>query len=769
MSDKPRYALATGPLLFAAAAAVLLLFSRGMIHKSLVGELVATPLVILAAALVLADAAARKNLVLPPRFPVGLVLLWIFWNLLLLVVMPQTWKTPHAFFYYVSGPLAAFAAAVAAKNLEWIIAWLKIYAALFTVACIFGLFEWSPLWPRNSATFGNPNFWGGVAAGSVPVFIGLFMASRCALDRAVALVAGTLGVFNVIGIQTVIAVPEIIRDVYSGLTLVPETQAKIEPREISLYGCGSLGARLAFIAALAVGFWFFVVARKLPNFDPAARRIRRGVYVVTILALLAGYVTYASVERRSERPGAFTVRETFYTATYNMISDRPLTGHGPGSFGTKFPLYRPPDFRQRGLTANTQHAHNEPFEIGAETGMLGLLIVLLILRHLLFNGFLDRDRQKIGADFWLSAGLYTGALAMFLDALVSPTPRFGGTHFLMWIMLGIGLAIDDLGASQRRKSPPPALVGLAAAAFFALAGWCVFASLQRYEFEKHRSDADRALAKLESLYLDYRQEPELSRVPGFAETWNRYLGIVERSGARMRELLPRHPDGYYLPAQAAFKNTELDKSLGLLEGLFPLAPAYQDAQKLAGLVRRQLAERTSTPADERRLRYEVLAAFSEHLKFDSSCEAVILCAGALLDLIGAKERIGLAPRESEELQSQLCRILDDEAAKVTFELREHNFELYERLERMMALATRLSDPRDVRRRYAALADERPDRPLFATMAALGCLMENDLPAARRYLIASCKRAHKMTFTQRMIGKEIGTPDASKEDTVSSPN
>ncbi|MBI4826505.1 MAG: O-antigen ligase C-terminal domain-containing protein [Nitrospirae bacterium] len=75
-------------------------------------------------------------------------------------------------------------------------------------------------------------------------------------------------------------------------------------------------------------------------------------------------------------------RVPMYLTAVNMIKDRPLVGHGPGSFGSKFMHYRSrlakehPEYPYE--VAFTSHPHNEFLYRTAESGLLGgagLLIV----------------------------------------------------------------------------------------------------------------------------------------------------------------------------------------------------------------------------------------------------------------------------------------------------------------------------------------------------------------------------------------------------------
>ncbi|MDO8282731.1 MAG: Wzy polymerase domain-containing protein [Thermodesulfovibrionia bacterium] len=76
------------------------------------------------------------------------------------------------------------------------------------------------------------------------------------------------------------------------------------------------------------------------------------------------------------------MRVPMYLTAVNMIKDRPLIGHGPGSFGSKFMHYRSrlakehPEYPYE--VAFTLHPHNEFLYRTAESGLLGGTGLLLV-------------------------------------------------------------------------------------------------------------------------------------------------------------------------------------------------------------------------------------------------------------------------------------------------------------------------------------------------------------------------------------------------------
>ncbi|HDS08792.1 MAG TPA: O-antigen ligase domain-containing protein, partial [Firmicutes bacterium] len=73
------------------------------------------------------------------------------------------------------------------------------------------------------------------------------------------------------------------------------------------------------------------------------------------------------------------VRMTIMKGALNMIRSRPVFGYGIGSFQVEFPEHRPKDYMLNGVSHNTINAHNEYLQIGAETGIIGLVLFLILV------------------------------------------------------------------------------------------------------------------------------------------------------------------------------------------------------------------------------------------------------------------------------------------------------------------------------------------------------------------------------------------------------
>lgn len=193
----------------------------------------------------------------------------------------------------------------------------------------------------------------------------------------------------------------------------------------------SRGACLGLLIAL---FLMAVCLRRLKVFLAltAASCLVAGILIVTL--------THKPVF--SLKSGHDAARVVIWPAAAAMIKDRPLTGHGLGSFTKAFPKY------STAYAGGAPYAHNSFLHIGAETGLLALgcfmaFIVLLLTRGIAFCRK-NQDAFVLG----LTAALLGFTVHSFFD-----------NHFLslqlsslFWPFAGILNALCLAKESQREEA-----------------------------------------------------------------------------------------------------------------------------------------------------------------------------------------------------------------------------------------------------------------------------------------------------------------------------
>ena len=133
--------------------------------------------------------------------------------------------------------------------------------------------------------------------------------------------------------------------------------------------------------------------------------------------------TMAEVQVREE-PAAYTVR---------MIEDYPVFGAGPGTFYVTFPRYRP-----ESIVNFFDWAHNDYAQMAAETGLLGLgivgLLVLLTLAAAIRAQWLRRDPLMRGMSF----ACIMGVVSILIHSWVDFNLQIPANAALFMVLLALG-------------------------------------------------------------------------------------------------------------------------------------------------------------------------------------------------------------------------------------------------------------------------------------------------------------------------------------------
>jgi len=199
-------------------------------------------------------------------------------------------------------------------------------------------------------------------------------------------------------------------------------------------GVGALALTLSRGGGLALGVAFLVVYR--PRL-PAGRKI---LVVAALLALILASVGVARPEGVNKITNWATAAKRIHlwgvSAKLALLSF--WSGAGLGRFGELYSIHRPSDWDLSELPQATDWAHNFPLQVAVETGLSGLvpLMVLVLV-------FLDSARSARSTPF--SRPLTVAILAFMLHNLVSVTA------FVLPIALFASFCLGILGALDRSK------------------------------------------------------------------------------------------------------------------------------------------------------------------------------------------------------------------------------------------------------------------------------------------------------------------------------
>lgn len=129
-------------------------------------------------------------------------------------------------------------------------------------------------------------------------------------------------------------------------------------------------------AWLSVVVAFFVGAVWMTNRQPVKRALRIGICVLlpVLLLLLYGY-----------RPDSVRSRLFLWEVSAGMFADRPVLGHGAGSYASKYMLYQAdyfahhPDSSLAVSASNNMVPYNEFLHVLCDLGMVGFFLLLAVL------------------------------------------------------------------------------------------------------------------------------------------------------------------------------------------------------------------------------------------------------------------------------------------------------------------------------------------------------------------------------------------------------
>lgn len=190
------------------------------------------------------------------------------------------------------------------------------------------------------------------------------------------------------------------------------------------------GSRAGTVSAL-IGLCTLAFMRRVTRQAPGAPRWRTlGLAALAITMLMA--LTISTLIWAGALDGDFSDRRHVYALTLDLITGRPLTGHGPGSFAAIFATIRPPTILQVWT-----EAHDTYLELAVELGVpaaVTLVGAVLWLVGICVRGGAIRHRDALYPLLGVAATILVGFHALFDFSLQIPAVT------VTWAaILGIGL------------------------------------------------------------------------------------------------------------------------------------------------------------------------------------------------------------------------------------------------------------------------------------------------------------------------------------------
>ncbi|MEQ8672652.1 MAG: O-antigen ligase family protein [Aggregatilineales bacterium] len=188
----------------------------------------------------------------------------------------------------------------------------------------------------------------------------------------------------------------------------------------------SRGAWLALAVALSIIYALSALARLLRPVDFVR------LFVIGIIALLAGLYFSGAIEERAQQD-TVSVRYELSNIASRMIQDEPLIGIGVNTFTLKMPNYD-----NTGVVSYFREpVHNIYFLIGAENGVVGLALFLLMNGVAFFVAIrtilISKDRLLVATSIAFAGGLVVLLISNVADVHL----KFDPILTLYWLILGM--------------------------------------------------------------------------------------------------------------------------------------------------------------------------------------------------------------------------------------------------------------------------------------------------------------------------------------------
>lgn len=372
-----------------------------------------------------------------------------------------------------------------------------------------------------------------------------------------------------------------------GLAMVSASKAMKGTRIVAvlyavagLTAVGLIATRGALLGIAAVVPLLGVIHLRLARIRASSQVVVRFVGAAILVAVLGGALVMATPLGQRVRAGltdSATQQRLFIAdAAMRAFVDRPITGHGPDSFGVIYPRYRPPAAVATGSLVNQDSAHSWVLQALATTGVLGTVSLAALAAGsftLLWRG--------INVSPIIAVPLLVGGVAYWAHGFVaigSPSVDWMG-----WVAAGgaatFGRRPADLPRRRIAVSVQVAAIGVALA--IAISGYPAFQASR----ELNTARAARQVGRPELAITAAERAVQLDS--GRAEHW--YVLGLARQDRKMLPLAAQafrgaterapHVSGYWSNLALTLTNLALsgDNSLGGKDAALAAARRAVDA------------------------------------------------------------------------------------------------------------------------------------------------------------------------------------------------
>lgn len=411
---------------------------------------------------------------------------------------------------------------------------------------------------RLFGTFLNPGFFAGFLVISLPVTLGVYLATRRTVFAALA-----------------------------GLSLVVQAAALM-----------LTGTKFGFIAAglALVVFLVLAIITKSLTRARAKRLLLIAAIALPVVIVFSAPLTsrFRAAEEGGSQVHSTVFRKYTWASTLHMIEDKPLTGVGPGAFEIAYTRYA--------VAGPTKLAHQSYLQTGAETGVVGLAAFLAALFAIAFAclaGILrggptesdENDAESMGWEDIIPNGGWRIVSCAVFAALVGSAARSLADSD--WYIIGIALPFWVLAgvlAAQSVASSKTLAIGKAARIVLTLACAVLIAASLSFGLGDYFASGAATGSPVTALERALAVSPLNSDVH---QELGRYLGVVAGRPAEAEEhlhtaiaLAPTDAASYFTLGTVALQNDDQKGAIGYFrqtlkfnphstQALLFLANAYQ--------------------------------------------------------------------------------------------------------------------------------------------------------------------------------------------------
>lgn len=379
----------------------------------------------------------------------------------------------------------------------WVNVALNPLLYLFVIVCIVN----TAVAMQNPAT--PPYSWGWYVVGRpiMGVVLALSLASMISehgrIQDALLAALGLAALVGFLGLTAAQYVPEKSAQLQFLIQYIPQVRGF--PGAEGGFNVNEIGGAMAFFAPLAAGIVFYDLR------VPRAARLRLGVasaaFAMLALALVLGqsrlaiiglvaalgllaalvirnrrwrlitfalllvfcvvevgivlgvFATGAAPEVTTRDEASFTQRPVIWGAALDIIRDYPLTGVGLNQFRSRQvrAAYPVPDFSM----SVVPHAHNELLQVGADTGIPGMILFVgwhIVLGVIVWRAWRDGDPLVRVVALSAGAGLLAHTIFGTADA-ITLFDRFTWAYWLLVGLAGGAYALSRQGKPASTNTP----------------------------------------------------------------------------------------------------------------------------------------------------------------------------------------------------------------------------------------------------------------------------------------------------------------------------